>query len=772
MAYLKLSLIGLLILGMAGLCPAEIDPRYHTNEEILDSLLHWQQEYPDIVLVDTIGYSQQDTLPIWSIKLSDNVQLDEDEPTVLFVGQVHAEELIGIEITLTMVADILTHRYQTSPYGYAAWLQLLEIWVIPTANPEGHQVVMDEWDPSFRKNKRDCNLNGFFDYNPGAGGDIDGVDINRNFPLNWVHGDTFLQPGGNEVYDYFRGFSPISESETQVLWDLGLQEKFSFSIVWHSSRTGNYSEKVFYPWDWGGSGKRPPDFEVIDSTGALLAGRIHKYNSGSTYMPSPTDTPAGNQHDSFYAYLGTISFLIEAGPSIQSPYEIAEQVIEENKKGAYFILDRASPGWNDSLNNAQLTGVVTDADNPAQKLPATVTVAQLSGPYQAPRTCDPTYGRYRRYVLPGGYDVEARLRGYYPQSVHVTANASGPEIHNFALVPKPHYSFNGQVLNLTGGPLACMLFILGEDVADTISIPPDGSFSTELPEGDYQLIFDCPGYVIRHDTLNLDQNLYIEFKLSPDTSLFFDDFEGGLAQWTTGGSYIRWGTEPADSLWPGGMVATESPNGAYLPISDNWIELAVPLDLSDYATAALRFQHWYYFEPGYDYGLVEVSADGGSGWDPVAGPYDGQDIGWGTAYGNLDPYCGLDNVTLRWRITTDETLNEQGWRIDDVEIMASDTFFYAPPIAELPCTFALYSVYPNPFNSQLAILLDLPREQFTEVALWDIAGRLVAEIYNGQLTPGRNRLSWQAQSDLPSGIYLLRISGRAGTEIRKVLHLK
>lgn len=770
----KLAFWGLCVWALGGYDATAIDPLYHDNAEIYAEIDSLQQLNPDISRIDTIGYSQRDGLPIWAMKISDNVNQDEDEPTVLFVGQVHAEELMGVEITLAMILDILTHRYQYNPYPYAIWLQTLEIWVVPTANPEGHQVVMDELDISYRKNKSDCNQNGIFDYSTqSVGMDSDGVDINRNFPLNWVHGDSYLNSSGNEPFDYFRGFSPLSESETQALWDLGEREKFAFSIVWHESRTTYFSEMVFYPWRWV-AGKPSPDFDVIDSLGVQLAGMILKTTPGS-YQAVPSGTAQGSQHDSFYASFGTIAFLIEAGPAIQSSYDIVEDVIAANLPGAYFLLNRAC-GYG-QMTHSQLSGTVTDAIT-GSALPAVVTIPQLSGAYLAPRTCDPTYGRYRRYVLPSTYDIVVHMRGYYPQTrTGIFANPSGPPpYYNFALVPKPTHTLSGTVSDIGGVPWSCTLFVSGEDVADTVMVPPDGQFTHTLPEGEYRLIFDGPGYVVRYDSLNLDQNRYVEFRLSPATQVFLDDFEDGLGQWAPGGTnpnLIRWGTEAADSLWPGGgMVATESPDADYLPDVQNWIELAQPLDLANVATASLRFQHWYYFEPGYDYGQVEVSTDQGENWETIAGPFWGQDVGWETVYATLDPYCGLDDVRLRWLISTDVSMNEQGWRIDDVEIVSADTFVYAPPPIELPNTHALYSVYPNPFNSELTILLELPYEQLTKVTVWDIAGRKVDDIYDGRLIAGQHRLSWKAMEEQPSGVYLLRIESATKREIRKVVFLK
>ena len=58
-------------------------------------------------MIDTIGYSSQENIPIIAIKISDNASIKEDEPRVLFVGQVHAEEILGVEIVLDLINDLL-----------------------------------------------------------------------------------------------------------------------------------------------------------------------------------------------------------------------------------------------------------------------------------------------------------------------------------------------------------------------------------------------------------------------------------------------------------------------------------------------------------------------------------------------------------------------------------------------------------------------------------------------------------------------------------------
>ena len=192
----------------------ELSSRYHSYYEIEDKIIEWDMAFGNntdpyeiipgeegiIFHHEIIGYSEVDNLPIWAIKLSFNANVDEDEPKVLLLGHVHAEEIYGIEIVIELIDRLL------NPYPeHAASLQLIydimsktEIWIVPTYNPDGLRMVhgYDDgygWiqDVYYRKNKRDANNNGIFDFIAGPGDDVDGVDLNRNFDLNWYFGDDF-----------------------------------------------------------------------------------------------------------------------------------------------------------------------------------------------------------------------------------------------------------------------------------------------------------------------------------------------------------------------------------------------------------------------------------------------------------------------------------------------------------------------------------------------------------------------------------------------------
>ena len=65
------------------------------------------EELSDWYHLDTIGYSTQESIPILAVRISDNASIKEDEPRVLFIGQVHAEEILGVEIVIDLMKDLL-----------------------------------------------------------------------------------------------------------------------------------------------------------------------------------------------------------------------------------------------------------------------------------------------------------------------------------------------------------------------------------------------------------------------------------------------------------------------------------------------------------------------------------------------------------------------------------------------------------------------------------------------------------------------------------------
>jgi len=89
----------------------------------------------------------------------------------------------------------------------------------------------------------------------------------------------------------------------------------------------------------------------------------------------------------------------------------------------------------------------------------------------------------------------------------------------------------------------------------------------------------------------------------------------------------------------------------------------------------------------------------------------------------------------------------------------------------LPNSFKLFQNYPNPFNPSTVISYELSATSNVKIAVYDILGREVAVLVNEEKFPGSYEVKFNA-SNLPSGIYLYRLSVGNYTETRKMLLIK
>ena len=89
--------------------------------------------------------------------------------------------------------------------------------------------------------------------------------------------------------------------------------------------------------------------------------------------------------------------------------------------------------------------------------------------------------------------------------------------------------------------------------------------------------------------------------------------------------------------------------------------------------------------------------------------------------------------------------------------------------AALPTEFALDQNHPNPFNPSTVISFALPEASHVRLTVFDVLGREVKTLMDGQIDAGNHRVHFNA-SGLPSGTYLYRIQA-AGFTTSKVMHL-
>jgi hypothetical protein len=368
------------------------DPRYHTHAAMMRELDSLARRHPSIMLLDTIGLSTRDSLPIPAVKISDRPRQEEDEPALLIVGNHHAEEILGVEIGMYLINDLVANYGSDSAKTY--WIDNREIWVVPMLNAEGHEVVLGGIDTVWRKNKRDNNLNGVFDL------DYDGVDLNRNYDFHWDYGGS-MDPSSEN----FRGPGPFSENETRAIRDLSYAENFVFAVSYHSARTG-IGEVLYYP--WSDPSGYPPDILIIRNVADSTAKRIVNDAGNGHYWALIGVGLDGMTRNWLYGVRGTIAFDIEVSRSCQPPGSKVDSICIRNLPGVYYLLSRAGL--------TGITGTITDKLT-GQPLSAEVIIDGFYDPELPARTSDSRYGRFLRIVTAGTYDLTIRKPGYVPKSL-------------------------------------------------------------------------------------------------------------------------------------------------------------------------------------------------------------------------------------------------------------------------------------------------------------------------------------------------------------------
>ena len=91
--------------------------------------------------------------------------------------------------------------------------------------------------------------------------------------------------------------------------------------------------------------------------------------------------------------------------------------------------------------------------------------------------------------------------------------------------------------------------------------------------------------------------------------------------------------------------------------------------------------------------------------------------------------------------------------------------------SQTPVDFKLCSNYPNPFNPSTMIVFYLPKAEFVRLKIYDITGREIETLIEGQVPAGEHRLQWTAQG-LASGVYLCRMESRDYSETIKMIYQK
>ncbi len=364
--------------------PAEWDT-YPTYSAYRNMMWQYASAHPDICRLDTIGYSAQNRL-LLALKISDNVNQNEDEPEFLYTSSLHGDELVGFVLTLRLADYLLTQYGQNTAEGIRVTrlVNKLEIWINPLANPDG----------TYRLGG-DTTVNYATRYN------ANGRDLNRNFP------DRI-----SDTNNTLTGREP----ETQAMMKFASERNLSMSANFHGG-----ARVVNYPWDNGApSGQYsicPDDAWFIFTSKAysvpnpdLMSGGFQNgITNGCQWYAI-----FGGRQDWIYWWYGGRETTIELW-DVKSPQgSTLPQRWNSNKESFLAYMEQALRG---------IGGIVTDSAT-AQPVKAKIFIRNI--PNSFVRT-DSSAGDYHRLLLPGTYSVIFTASGYFIDTVHNITVADSTE---------------------------------------------------------------------------------------------------------------------------------------------------------------------------------------------------------------------------------------------------------------------------------------------------------------------------------------------------------
>ncbi|MBK8552541.1 MAG: T9SS type A sorting domain-containing protein [Ignavibacteria bacterium] len=269
------------------------------------------------------------------------------------------------------------------------------------------------------------------------------------------------------------------------------------------------------------------------------------------------------------------------------------------------------------------------------------------------------------------------------------------------------------------------------------------------------------------DTSNI-YSKQVHVLIGSGITVLSDNAEGTFSNWLTNQS---WGITALQSNSPTHSF-TDSPAGEYANNTNNSMTLANALNITLSQILKLNFYHKYSVEENYDFCNVEVSNSPDTIWQTIRS-YTGTLSAWTPETFDLTEYtAGSSQLKIRFRLSSDEIVSDDGWYVDDVKIIS---YNLGPVgintnnlIAE---SYSLSQNYPNPFNPVTNLEFGISKFGFVSLKIYDVIGKEVAVLVNENLQPGTYKYNFDA-SNLTSGVYFYRIEAGDFRETRSMMLLK
>ncbi len=378
--------------GLVAVAPV-LAQSYHTYAEIGAFLQGVADDHPDIARFYTLGYSEEGR-HLWALQITDNPDVEEDEPEFRYISTLHGDEWVGNEMCLYFI-DHLTDNYGVDP-DITALVDEIDIWIVPLMNPDGYVRVQRE--------------------------NVHGVDLNRDFP------DPYTSPENT-----IEGRA----AETAVIMNWSFASSFMLSANMHTGAL-----VVNYPFDNNEHGASVYTPTPDDDLFVWISEEYSQHNSPMWNSPvfyhGITNGAAwyaisGGMQDWNYHYMGSNEVTLELSNTSIPPASQLPTYWDQNRDSMRAYMATCLVG---------IRGVVADTDSGAP-LAATVTVADRDHEIYT----DPDVGDYHRMLRPGVYDLRFEAEGYDPLIIMDVVVNEGPATRLDVGLPSPP----PQVVSPNGG---------------------------------------------------------------------------------------------------------------------------------------------------------------------------------------------------------------------------------------------------------------------------------------------------------------------------------
>ncbi len=359
------------------------DRAYHDNDQIESLLLSYESAYPGLCQVFSIGQSVQGR-DLWVIKISDNVNIDEDEPEFKYVSTMHGDEPVGTEMILELVDDLLTGYGSDS--RMTTLVNEVEMYFLPMMNPDGNALGQ-------RYNANGYDLNRTFP-DPYASpiNTPSGRPVEVQLVMNWTQGRDFVMSanyhGGAMVVNYPRDNNPSGSSVYTASDDddLFIEMSLDYSMDNLPMYNGSFSQGITNGAAW----------YAID----------------------------GGMQDWHYVYEGGMEVCVELYNTKWPNSTLLPGLWDDNRESMFSYMEWVLRGVR-GIVTSSTTGLGLEG----------VSVRMTSSDFVT--WSSPDVGNYHRVLLPGTYTLEFSKSGYVTQTISGVSIGSGDATRlDVALVPE------------------------------------------------------------------------------------------------------------------------------------------------------------------------------------------------------------------------------------------------------------------------------------------------------------------------------------------------